>query len=244
MPNDYFQFKQFTIQQAKSAMKVCTDACLFGAIVADEISRSSSEISSHNIDNILDIGTGTGLLSLMLAQQVKANIHAVEVDENAFQQAHENIKQSPWNDRITVHHTAIQDYQPTTKYDFIISNPPFFENDLKSEDTKRNLALHSEALTLQELLDNIKRLLTPTGSFAILLPYQRSVYFDDLASKSGYSLQQKTVVKQTEKHQPFRSMLWYATQQTTRREHEIIIRQKENYSKEFISLLKDYYLYL
>ena len=119
MSNNYFQFKQFTIHQDKCAMKVCTDACLFGAFVANEI-------QDKTINHILDIGAGTGLLSLMLAQKSNAAIDAVEIDKSTYEQAEENISQSSWKEKITVYNSGIADFYSNYKYDLIISNPPFF----------------------------------------------------------------------------------------------------------------------
>lgn len=247
MPNHYFQFKQFTVQQEHCAMKVTTDACLFGAWAASLIKNEKLIIS-----NCLDIGTGTGLLSLMLAQKLSAQIHAVEIDEVAGNQARENFISSPWKERLHIHQTSIQQFsnppinqltnKPINLFDFIITNPPFFDNDLKSDDQKRNLALHSSSLSLEELLEAIKLNLSANGKFAILLPYHRTVYFIELAK--GFYLEQKTLVKQTEKHPYFRSMLLFGSQPISTNESEIIIKKNNQYSETFTDLLKDYYLHL
>src|SRR3954469_11797521 len=126
MANNYFSFKQFIIHQDKCAMKVCTDACLFGAYVADRFQITNSKF------HVLDIGAGTGLLSLMLAQKNSTvQIDAVEIDKAASEQAKENFKHSLWRDRLHIHHQPIQEFGMNT-YNLIISNPPFYENDLKS----------------------------------------------------------------------------------------------------------------
>lgn len=238
MPNGYFQFKQFTVHQEHCAMKVTTDACLFGAWAATVHGQLST------VHNILDIGTGTGLLSLMLAQKCSAPVHAVEIDGAAASQASENFASSPWKERLHVHHSPIQQFshQPINGFDFIIANPPFFDNDLKSEDQKRNLALHSSSLSLEGLLVAIKQQLSANGSFAILLPYHRSDEFIRLAE--GFFLQQKTLVRQTERHGYFRSMLLFAAQPTGTIESDIVIKENDQYTPAFISLLQDYYLQL
>ena len=137
MANQYFQFKQFTVQQDACAMKVTTDACLFGAWVANRINGLDLK-GKH----FLDIGTGTGLLSLMVAQQTDASIDAVEIETAAANQAQENFEQSPWNNKLFLHNSSIQTFIPQHKYDFIFTNPPFFFNDLKSKNHARNIALH------------------------------------------------------------------------------------------------------
>src|SRR4051812_5902465 len=144
-------------------MKVCTDACLFGAWISEEVKSKNSKVKS-----VLDIGTGTGLLSLMFAQKnLQSIIDAVEIDEAAAQQARENFEASPWKERLQIYSTSIKLFISEKKYDLIISNPPFFENDLKSDDSKRNLALHSSQLSLEELLDAITKHLKEDGLFAV-----------------------------------------------------------------------------
>ncbi len=249
-------------------MKVCTDACLFGAWVAERV--DSWQLT---VDRVLDIGTGTGLLSLMLAQKFSNGcIDAVEIDEASAQQAKENFEASPWSERLNLYHTSIQAFsqnaaisnsaieqfnnsaiqqfnlstnQPinqSTPYNLIISNPPFFENDLKSLSEKRNLALHCEALSLQELLSSTKKLLVHDGHFALLLPYHRSTYFENLAVANEFYLKQKVLIKQTSAHNYFRSILFFSRQPSAINQSEITIMNNNNqYTKEFIELLADYY---
>ncbi|WP_207493581.1 tRNA1(Val) (adenine(37)-N6)-methyltransferase [Aridibaculum aurantiacum] len=230
-------------------MKVCTDACLFGAFVANEIVASpaaSHVLPTSNLPLILDIGTGTGLLSLMLAQKTNAHIDAVEVNDLAAEQAAENIAASPFAKQVYVHNNSIQLFSEETQqqYDLVISNPPFFDNDLKSNDEGRNLALHSAALSLQELVSVVKKLLKPSGQFAVLLPYHRCKEFNDMASAAGFFCEKNVSVKQTKKHAPLRSMLLYTLSPTDVHHEEIIIKQEGNYSETFTQLLRDYYLYL
>jgi tRNA1Val (adenine37-N6)-methyltransferase len=219
-------------------MKVCTDACLFGAYVTNELRKIL-------VKNILDIGTGTGLLSLMLAQKITALIDAVEIDEAAFNQAKENIVQSPWQEKINIFNSDILKFKPSKKYDYIISNPPFFESDLKSNDERKNFARHDTSLTFTELLNNIDTHLSEEGLFAVLLPYHRGIYFEEESLKSNFYLLKKILVKQTSKHNFFRAMLIFSRTKSALITDEIIIKNENgNYSTEFIKLLKDYYLNL
>lgn len=239
VPNSYFQFKQFIIHQQQAAMKVCTDACLFGAWGASKIQG----YKFYQDTRVLDIGTGTGLLALMLAQQFTGTLDAIDIDADAAQQATENANASPWNNRIHVHHMPLSDLDKTG-YHFIISNPPFYEQDLRSSDKQRNLALHDTGLTIEELWKYVSKVIHPDGVFAVLLPYHR---FEDClrhAEKNGFSLYEKVEVHQTEKHTPFRVMLLFGRKQTEPLCHSIIIKKEGNYSVEFVDLLKDYYLHL
>lgn len=238
MPNNYFQFKQFTIQQDKCAMKVCTDACLFGAWAAEHLQQ-------HICLDALDIGTGTGLLSLMLAQKISAAIDAVEIDKEAYKQAAENVQQSAYEKSIKVFHTSITDFKPDYKYSFIISNPPFFEADLKSAQQNKNAAKHDTTLTLDVLCQKVKQLMNEDGYFAVLLPYHRTNYFITESEKNNLHCIKMVLIKQTPRHDYFRSMLLFSFNKTTMTEKEITIKgADEKYSEAFIALLKDYYLYL
>lgn len=219
-------------------MKVCTDACLFGALVADKI-------AGKKIPAILDIGTGTGLLSLMLAQQTMAGIDAVEKDEQAFAQARENFLQSPWKERLTAVHSDITHYTPGKKYDHIISNPPFFEADLLSPQQNKNAAKHDTALTLPVLLQQVQQLLSPNGSFAILLPYHRVDFFIQQSLAHQLYCFEKILVKQSPAHHHFRGILLFSfIKKTTVTKETTIKDEAGNYTQDFTLLLKDYYLHL
>ncbi len=237
MPNTYFKFKQFTINQDKCAMKVCTDACLFGAGFSKKIAQHST---------VLEIGAGTGLLLMMLAQRSQAQIHGIEIDGAAHQQLQENTSQNDWQQRLTAFHGDARHFQFPHKYDFIISNPPFFESDLLSASNGEQIAKHSTLLTLDELLPVIAANLQPNGEFGILLPYHRWEYFNKLAGEHQFYLAEKGVVKQSPKHAPFRAILHYKRAKvdfaTT---IDLTIQQIDRtYTPEFVELLKDYYLYL
>ena len=219
-------------------MKVCTDACLFGAYIANELQLPA-------VNNILDIGSGTGLLSLQLAQKTGAAIDAVEIDIAAFEQAKENVAGSLWKEKISLYNADITKFDAGKKYDHIISNPPFFEDDLRSADKKKNFAKHDSSLTLGELLNVIDQLLSEHGSFSVLLPFHRSNYFEGAAAQLNFHLAKKLLVKQTTKHNYFRSILIFSRSETATKTGAITIKNEAgNYSAVFIDLLKDYYLYL
>ena len=221
-------------------MKVCTDSCLFGAWVA-----SLNEKKEINPGTILDIGTGTGLLSLMLAQKTKAGIDAVEIEPNAFEQASENIHTSPWKDQITVINADIKKWNASSKYDLVISNPPFYENDLLPEDGGKNISKHSTSLNLQELIVSAINHVSKNGSMAVLIPWRRTAVFENIVSQHLLYIKEKIAVKQSPSHDYFRTMLLLQNQQTSMIQNEIIIKNSSgDYSDEFKLLLKDYYLYL
>lgn len=219
-------------------MKVCTDACLFGSLIP----TFSKE---ERVKYALDIGTGTGLLSLMVAQKNNTiKIDAVETDEDAARQAKENFQSSQWKSQLQLICADVKKTSFNKKYDFIFSNPPFFEDDLKSNQPQRNTALHSTGLSLKELVQIIKRNLTENGIFAVLLPYHRTGYFENLCRENKFYCSKKVLVKQTPKHSFFRSILFFSTKNIPSQQKEIVIQINNQYSKEFVELLKDYYLYL
>jgi tRNA1Val (adenine37-N6)-methyltransferase len=219
-------------------MKVCTDSCLFGAWVANEIGQKE-----FNPKNILDIGTGTGLLSLMLAQKTDSIIDAVEINDAAYMQAHENFTVSPWNKRLKAFHSDIKNWQAMHNYDLIICNPPFFENDLLPVDEQKNISKHSHALNLKELLFAVQNLLSEDGSFAVLLPSNRATWFESKARSHSLFPQKCMEVKQTIRHNFFRTMFIFKKEKMELVTETISIKNDTNhYSPEFIELLKDYYL--
>ncbi len=235
MANSYFQFKQFTIHQERSTLKVCTDSCILGAWTASRLQEAQC---------VLDIGAGTGLLTLMLAQKNQARFDAIELDEGAFEQAKENMAASPWPDRIQLIQGDARNFDFKSKYDFIITNPPFFESDLRSPSSVKNKAKHGATLGLEELLSVIYRTLNSSGAFSILLPFHRTDYFEKLAIEKGYFLQEKMLIRQSPAHLPFRSILLFTVRTvTTIAVHELIIRDdKGKETVELLSLLEDYYL--
>ncbi len=241
MPNTYFQFKQFRIEQDRCALKVCSDACLFGAWTAEKLKSEKARVK-----NILDIGSGTGLLMLMLAQQSTANITGVEIDNASFEQSLENIHHSAWKERLHIVYADICGYEPNHQYDLIISNPPFFENDLRSSKSHKNISKHDTGLTLSALIEQVARLLKEEGTFVVLLPYNRTDEFLELAQRKELWPHEITTLSHTHKHPHFRTMLLMGRESKKQiLQSSIIIQDEEGeYSKEAYALLKDYYLYL
>jgi tRNA1Val (adenine37-N6)-methyltransferase len=237
MPNTYFQFKQFRIEQEHCAMKVGTDACILGAFLAGRIAQDA---------RVLDIGSGTGLLLLMLAQKNKGRMDGIELEPGCFSQLAKNLGASPWKDRLQAIEGDIRQYHNVEKYDFIISNPPFYEDDLLSPSQPKNLAKHSAQLNLEELIQSIERLLGPLGSFGVLLPYHRSSYFETLAAQKHFYLLQKLFVRQTPEHRHIRSILYFSRERIAEPSEStlIIYSGQNNYSGEFVEMMKDYYLHL
>jgi tRNA1Val (adenine37-N6)-methyltransferase len=219
-------------------MKVCTDACILGAWFADKAPAYAP---------VLDIGSGTGLLMLMLAQKHKGPIRGIEIDLDAFRQLKENISQSAWRQLLKVYPGDVRSFSFSEKFDFIISNPPFFENDLPATTAAANLARHSQELTLTELLEAIDTNLSYKGSFGVLLPYHRTAWFEEqAAARHGFTLKEKLLVRQTPRHDFFRSILHFSRlKDNFIPTAELTIQDVDGaYTEDFIELLKDYYLHL
>jgi tRNA1Val (adenine37-N6)-methyltransferase len=236
MSNSYFQFKQFRIQQDKTAMKVCTDSCILGAYAPVAYAGQ-----------ILDIGTGTGLLALMVAQRSQAQIDAVEIDKAAASQATDNVAASPFHDRIRVHSSSIQAYSVRCrkKYDVIITNPPFFSNHLKSQDLRHNVALHNESLQLPELAIIVSYLLDKDGSFIVMLPVHETYLLETAAEEVKLYPYEKLHILQKYKGRQLRIITSFAFNPRPCVEKTLYIKTTEGtYSQDFISLLQPYYLYM
>lgn len=233
----YFQFKTFRIDQERCGQKVSTDACILGAWVP---------IREH-VHRVLDIGCGTGLLSLMLATR-NANIcvDAVEIDAAAAAQAKENVEHSIFHDRCSVHHCDIAQYSVQYKYDLIVCNPPFFDCDLKGNNHQRNLARHNDTLSWQLLTATFERFLTPEGYAAILLPPESTQNFSAIAQPAGWQPSEQLFIRHTVQSPVKRIVSTYEKTLTrSRQENELAIKdQAGDYTSEFKDLLRPFYLFL
>lgn len=230
--NTHFSFKKFTIHQDQTAMKVTTDACILGAY---------SDV--QNAKRILDIGTGTGLLSLMLAQRSQAQIESVEIDEVSYNQAVENVEKSIFKGKIKLYHVDIQSFISENCYDLIISNPPFFQNHLKAEAQSRNNALHTDTLSFEDLLSSVIRLLSPTGTFVVLLPAYESSVLELMANELGIFASKKLNIHHREGSKILRIITTFGFSKTETITEELIIKNSnESYTTDFQELMRDYYL--
>ncbi|MFM7672897.1 MAG: tRNA1(Val) (adenine(37)-N6)-methyltransferase [Bacteroidota bacterium] len=239
MANPYFQFKQFRIEQDRSAMKVTTDSCIFGGWVASQLQ------ANHQPIHLLDIGTGTGLLSLMIAQALPlAQITAVEIDEQAAGQARVNIAQSPWKKRIQVLQADIKSLITDNKYEVVVSNPPFYEQDLISPDPVKNQAHHDASLSFGELIIQLDRLLTQQGSFFLLLPAKGLAQRVEALQKMGLYPYHLVHLQHSNDHPVMRILLAGSRNVTSnvRREFICIQEQDGGYSQSIRELLSAYYL--
>lgn len=240
MANTFFRFKQFNVDQAHCAMKVCTDACIQGAFTAQYLAGGKITVSA-----ILDIGAGTGLLSLMLAQQVAAPVTAVELDPDAAKQAGENFFASPWAERLSITQQDIRKMTAPQPYDFIISNPPFYEAALRSSHPQKNQAMHATTLGYKELIAAIDRNLAAKGQFSVLLPYVEFETFRLLAEAVGYHLLELLHVRQSVNHGCFRSVGIFSRIKGETHAAELAIYDgSQVYTPAFVQLLQPYYLYL
>ena len=242
MANTFFAFKQFVIHQAHSAMKVSTDACLFGAWVATRLPQQGG--------TVVDAGAGTGLLSLMLAQALhKAHFTAIEIDDNAAMDAAANFAQSPFASRIHLEKGNLFTLaSPRVPYHLVVSNPPFYQGQLASSRADKNLAHHSTAFSLQAFCTWAFEHTTATGRLAWLLPAYREAEARVLLKTTGWHLQQLCYVHQTVHHsKPFRLMAISSKQpaQPFINTEQIYIKQgNDAYTEAFTNLLQPYYLYL
>ena len=231
-----FSFKQFNIEQDRCAMKVGTDGVLLGAWAP----------LTNNPYSILDVGAGTGLIALMLAQRSFAEqIDALEIDEEAYEQATDNFENSPWNDRLFCFHAGLDEFveEPEDEYDLIVSNPPFYSEDYKTEDEQRDLARFTDAMPFVDLIEAADLLLSENGVFAVIIPYKEEAYFLAIAKENELYPFKMTRVKGTPTTETKRSLLAFSRIEQTPIIDELIIEAaRHQYTPEYIELTKDFYL--
>lgn len=217
-------------------MKVSTDACLFGAWVAADAGDAL---------HVLDIGAGTGLLMLMVAQKNMAALDGIEIEPDCFVQLKENAEASVWRDRMTLIEGDAREHIFKLKYDLILSNPPFYEQQLKGPGSSRNKAMHSTELRLKELFDVVVSNLDPRGKFAILLPHFREAEAISDAKERGLHVIKMVRVRHSRDHPWYRAMILFGWMESEVIKQEITIHDAVgSYGKEFTVLLQDYYLTL
>lgn len=236
MSNHYFEFRQMRIEQDRCAMKVSTDACIQGAwtTIASDTKR------------VLDIGCGTGLLSLMLAQR-NNNIYidALEIDPLAAQQAKENISNSKFSDQILVTECDAKTWEKESYYDLIICNPPFFSQSLKGHDPKRNKARHNDEFGFDDLLKVIDINLKKEGTASILLPFSEINRWEKAMSQTNLTLMNTLLIKPFEHQAPNRVVMILSKQEGKNEREELVIYQEpKQYSSKFTDLLRPFYLHL
>jgi tRNA1Val (adenine37-N6)-methyltransferase len=241
LPQDYFEFKQFKVCQAGAAMKVSTDACIQAALAAIHLEKIAPK-------SLLDIGTGTGLLSLMLAQKLQTTlITAIDIEVEAVEQAKHNFRNSPWKDRLQAAQIALQDLSNDETYEAIICNPPFFHKHLGSSEGPRHTARHDDSLSKEDLFQNAKRLLSHNGSLCVLYPQNEWAQALQVATAVGFKLYSKVEIRPNVQKAVNRMVGFFAQQpQPTIKDTLLTIYEypTKEYTPSFTKLLKDYYLYL
>lgn len=231
-----FKFKNFKVNQDKCAMKIGTDSVLLGAWTSLEKRPFS----------ILDIGAGTGILSLMLAQRSNAElIDAIEIDDNAYEQCVDNFEQSPWGDRLFCYHASLEEFteEIEDEYNLIICNPPFYSEDFKTKNKQRNLARFQDAMPFEHLLESVSKLLSENGIFSVIIPFEHEKDFIQLSSEFKLFLNRKLHVRGNPKSEIKRSLLEFSFEENKTATLSLIIEtDRHQYTKDYIDLTKDFYL--
>ena len=234
-----FKFKEFSIHQDKTAMKIGTDAVLLGAWVFLE----------NEIDSILDVGSGTGIIALMLAQRSFAlTIDAVEIDNDAYEQTVTNFENSNWGDRLYCYHSSFQNFadeiaEEDETYDLIISNPPFYTDEFESINDARNKARFTTSLSFNELLKGVSKILSKKGKFAVIIPFKEEQGFVKLAKENNLFLNRVCHVKGNPSSAFKRSLLEFSFEEKKLNKENLTIEIKRHqYTDEYINLTKDFYL--
>ena len=234
MANSYFSFKQFTIYQNNSAFKVGTDGVLLGA---------AADVTG--IKKILDIGSGTGLIAIMLAQRCNAEIAAIEPDRDSFIQTRNNVRLCKWRNRISVEQTDLQNYFPDTeKFDFIVTNPPFFTGSLKNPDPRKSAARHNDTLSSDAILEGVIRLMEDEGRFELILPYVEGNIFIAEAQKYGLFCNNILKIRPLPTAEIRRLILSFSRERLKVTEKFLTIEHggRHEFTEEYINLTKDFYL--
>lgn len=231
-----FKFKEFTINQDQCAMKIGTDGVLLGAWTSID----------ENPFSILDIGSGTGVLSLMLAQRSDAAlIDAIEIDDNAFEQCVDNFEQSPWGDRLFCYHVSLEEFteEIEDEYDLIICNPPFYSEDYKTKSDQRDLARFQDAMPFEHLLKSVLMLLSKNGRFSVIIPFNEETNFIELASKFKLYPNSLLNVKGNPISETKRSLIEFSFRESDIKIDELIIEtERHQYTEAYKGLTKDFYL--
>ena len=231
-----FKFKEFSVNQYQCAMKIGTDGVLLGAWTSVELNPFS----------VLDIGAGTGVLSLMIAQRSYAeNIEALEIDADAYEQCSENFENSPWADRLFCYHASLLEFveEIDDKFDLIICNPPFYSENYKTEDTSRDLARFNDAMPFEHLIFSVANLLSKEGLFSVVIPVKEERKFIELASKSGLFPNRILHIKGNPDSEIKRSLLEFSfTESATKTSQLVIETERHQYTEDYINLTKDFYL--
>lgn len=240
MPNTYFDFKQFRVEQGDTGMKVSTDACILGAWVYHSI--------EHEINDALDIGAGTGLLSLMIGQlSFVKHIDAIEIETAAYNQCQDNFSHAAWSEKLSVHHLPIQALVVDKQYDLIVSNPPFFENHLKSLDDKRKLAFHDDALSKEALVQQLYKFLNQQGKAYVIYPSSEWALWKKAIQQAGELYIKEEIHIYPSVHKPHNRIIGVIQKGVV---SETVIKSfhirnaAHDYSEEFIGLLQPFYLNL
>ncbi|MEN3323294.1 methyltransferase [Mariniflexile soesokkakense] len=236
MSNKPFKFKQFEIQQDKCAMKIGTDGVLLGAWTYIQ----------NNPYSVLDIGAGTGVISLMLAQRCNAElIDAIEIDDDAYEQCVDNFEASPWGDRLFCYHAALEEFVDEIEdtYDLIICNPPFYSEDYKSENQKRDLARFSDAMPFEHLIESVSKLLSEDGVFSVIIPFKEEGEFIKIAQNFNLFSNRILHVKGNPTSEIKRSLIEFSfTENPIIKDTLIIETERHDYTEDYINLTKDFYL--
>ncbi|MCP4974758.1 MAG: methyltransferase [Maribacter sp.] len=231
-----FKFKQFAIHQDRCAMKIGTDGVLLGAWTS--LKKST--------ETILDIGAGTGLIALMLAQRSGAEtIDAMEIDEVAYEQCVGNFEASPWGDRLFCYHAGLDEFidEIEDQYDLIIANPPFYAEEVPSGNSARDIARQNKSLPFEELIDGVSKLLAPSGIFSTIIPYKEEELLIELALKARLFPQRITRVKGNPSSETKRSLLQFSFNKNEVLKDELTIEiERHLYTPAYIALTKEFYL--